>query len=88
MTVQMPTQNSEECIDAVFLQTLLVPPEIHQHEVRILQSNLGDGGNCRKAAIWGNQHMAMRKFKPGGRSEADLKEVCALEIRNGVANLT
>ena len=85
------TTNSEECIDAIFSRTLLLPPKVQEHEIRILQSKLGDGENCMKVAIWGNQRVIMRRFAPGGRSEADLKEVChsvvAPDVWNGVSNM-
>lgn len=70
------TTNSEQYIDAIFSRTLLVPPEVQEHEVTILEPNLGDGGNCMKVTIWGNQRVVMRRFEAGGRSIANLKEVC------------
>ena len=76
----MNTADSEECIHAIFSRTLLVPPQVQEHEIGILQSKLGEDGNWMQATIWGNQGVAMRRFKLGGRSEAEFKEV-----RNGAS---
>lgn len=72
----MGTTDSEECIHAIFSRTLLLPPQVQEHEITILKSNLGDGGNFIKMTIWGNQRVVMRRLKLSeGRSEVDFKEV-------------
>lgn len=73
------TTNAEACVNAIFSRTQLVPSQIQEHEIKILQAELGEDGNWMQVTIWGNQRVAMRRFKSGGRPEADLKEV-----RNGI----
>ena len=75
MIIQIGTVNSRKYIDIIFSRTLLVPPDVQEHEITILTPNLGDGENCMKAAIWGNQPVVMRKIESRGRSETSLKEV-------------